>query len=128
MLNETAVRWIMVVSGVLTCTMLYAAFAPHAVLLRNFGTTFTGPAVEVVVRNWGVLITLTGLMVIYGAYRPAVRSLALVVSGAGKLVFIFLVLWFGRETLGGPLGIAVAVDSVIVVLYALCLASKRTVG
>jgi len=124
-LREIQVRWIMMVSGALSCTMLYASFAPHAMLLKNFDMTFTGPAVEVVVRNWGALITLTGLMVIYGAFRPAVRTFALVVSGAGKLVFIGLVLRYGRELLDGPLAVAVGIDSVIVLLYIWCLASAR---
>ena len=125
MLPEKLVRWIMVVSGLLTCTMLYATFAPHAMLLRNFDTTFTGPIVEVMVRSWGVLVTLSGVILIWGALRPAVRTLALVVAGTGKLVFVALVLLYGRELLGGPLGVAVASDSVMVVLYALCLAASQ---
>jgi len=46
------IRWIMVVSGALTCTMVYAAIAPRAALLSTFGETLEGPLAEVVVRNW----------------------------------------------------------------------------
>jgi hypothetical protein len=46
------IKWIMLVSGVLTCTMLYAAIAPQAALRGNFGETLEGPLAEVVVRNW----------------------------------------------------------------------------
>ena len=125
MLEDRIVRWIMVVSGILTCTMLYPVVSPHEALLKNFGTTYTGPSVEVVVRNWGALIVISGLFVIYAASRPALRAAALLVSGTGEVVFIALTLLYARPLPDGPLGVAVAVDSVIVVLYALCLASRR---
>ena len=122
---DRAVRWIMLLSGLLTCTMLYAVVAPHQVLLSNFGTMFTGPAVEVVVRNWGALVVISGLFVIYAASRPKLRAPALVISGAGKLVFIALALLYARDLLDGPLGVPLAVDSVVVVLYLLCLLVVR---
>jgi len=34
------IKWIMLVSGVLTSTMVYAALAPEAALQSNFGETF----------------------------------------------------------------------------------------
>lgn len=52
------IRWIMLVSGALTCTMLYAAIAPQAALRSSFGETLEGPLAEIVVRNWGALIGL----------------------------------------------------------------------
>ena len=82
----------MLVSGALTCTMAYAAIAPQAALLSTFGETLQGPVAEIVVRNWGVLITLMGAMLIYGAFNPPVRSFALAVAGVSKLAFIALVL------------------------------------
>ena len=33
------IEWIMLVSGALTCTMLYAAIAPQAALRSTFGET-----------------------------------------------------------------------------------------
>ena len=64
----------------------------HARLMRRatFGVTLPGPLPEVVVRNWGALITLMRAMPIY-AFKPQVRSLALAVAGASKLIFIALV-------------------------------------
>jgi hypothetical protein len=82
------IKWIMLLSGALTCTMVYAAIAPQAALRSTFGETLEGAAADIVVRNWGALITLMGAMLIYGAFNPAVRSFALVVAGASKLVFI----------------------------------------
>ena len=119
------IKWIMLVAGVLTCTMIYAAIAPQAALRGTFGETLQGPLADIVVRNWGVLITLVGAMLIYGAYRPAVRPLVLVVAGLSKLVFIVLVLAQGSRYLGQQAGIAIAIDAVWVVLFALYLVATR---
>ena len=75
-----SMKWIMLVSGALTCTMLYAAIAPQAALQGTFGETLDGPVANIVVRNWGVLIGLMGAILIYGAFNPAVRSLVLIVA------------------------------------------------
>jgi hypothetical protein len=112
------IKWIMLVSGVLTCTMLYAAIAPQAALQGSFGESLEGPLAEIIVRNWGALITLIGAMLIYGAYDPPGRRLILAVAGTSKLVFIGLVLSCGRQYLGHQVGVSVAVDSVMVLLFA----------
>ena len=119
------IKWIMLVSGALTCTMIYAAIAPQAALQGTFGETLTGPLAEIVVRNWGVLITVVGAMLIYGAYRPESRTLVLAVAIATKLVFIALVLAQGSRYLGQQAGIAIAIDAVWVVLFACYLVAAR---
>lgn len=112
-----SIKWIMLVSGVLTCTMLYAAIAPEAALRSTFGETLDGDLAEIVVRNWGALIALVGAMLIYGAYDPPGRPLILTVAGVSKLTFIGLVLVHGRQYLGHQVGISIVVDLVMVVLF-----------
>jgi len=119
------IKWIMLVSGVLTCTMVYAAIAPQAALRSTFGTTLEGPLAEVLVRNWGALIALVGAMLIRGAYDGSVRALSLVVAGASKAVFIGLVLVHGRQFLSQQAGVSVAVDTLMVVLFAMYLMQAR---
>ena len=111
------IKWIMLVSGVLTCTMVYAAIAPQAALRSTFGETLDGAVAEIVVRNWGALIALVGAMLIYGAYDPPSRPLIVTVAGLSKLTFIALVLLHGRQYLGHQVGISIAVDLVMVVLF-----------
>lgn len=108
----------MLVSGALTCTMVIAAIAPGAALESNFGATLEGPVAEVVVRNWGALITLVGAMLIYGAFNPPVRGLVLTVAGLSKLVFIALVLSHGDLFMPYQVGTAVVVDAVWVLIFA----------
>jgi hypothetical protein len=44
----------MIVSGVLTMTMVYAALAPEAALRSTFGESVSGPVADIVVRKLGV--------------------------------------------------------------------------
>lgn len=118
-------KWLMLVSGVLTCTMIYAAIAPQAALRSNFGSALEGPVAEIVVRNWGVLIALVGLMLIYGAFIEPARRLVLSVAVASKATFIVLVLAFGRGLLAHQVGTAVIVDAVWVVVFSVFLVGTR---
>ena len=117
------IKWIMV-GGVLTCTMVYAAIAPQAALLATFGETLPGPLAELVVRSWGVLITLVGAMLVYGAFYPAQRQLVLVVAGISKLAFAALVLSYGGRYLATA-GMAVAFDLAMVALFVTYLLRTR---
>lgn len=121
----TKMKWIMLGAGALTCTMFYAAIAPQAALLSSFGATLEGPLAELIVRNWGALIGLVGVMLIYGAFDPPSRPLVLTVAGISKLIFIGLVLAQGKRYLGYQAGIAVVVDLVMVALFILYLIGLR---
>src|SRR2546428_391912 len=109
--------WIMILSGVLTSTMFYAAIAPEAALQSTCGETLSGPLARIVVRNWGALIGLVGLMMIYGALNPAVRPLVLIVAGASKVIFVALVLSHGGRYLASQAGVAIAIDAVMIALF-----------
>jgi hypothetical protein len=118
------IRWILVVCGALTCTMLFAAVAPQAALRATFGEALEGPVAEIVVRNWGGLIALGGAMLIYAAYHPSARPLVLAYAGLGKLFFIGLVL-----AQSGPYarhaGVVLMTDLVMVALFAAYLIAAR---
>jgi hypothetical protein len=119
------IKWLMLVSGALTCSMLYALIAPQPALQSNFGEGLEGPVAEIVVRNWGALIGLVGAMLIYGAFNPASRPMALMVAAVSKLTFITLVLVHGQQYLGEQAGIAIGVDAVWVLLFALYFVGSR---
>ncbi|MDH5183190.1 MAG: hypothetical protein OEX12_04805 [Gammaproteobacteria bacterium] len=107
-------KWIILVSGVLTCTMLYAVISPQAALLTTFGETLAGPLADMVVRSWGALIVLMGIMLIYAAYKPMYRQLVLTVAGISKLFFISLILAYGY---GQHAMLTVLFDGFMVLIY-----------
>ena len=90
-----------------------------------FGDTLSGPLAEIIVRNWGALIAIGGATLIWGAFAPTVRTQVLLAVGLSKLVFIGLVLGFGRQYLAGQAGVAVGLDAVCVLLFALYLLESQ---
>ena len=119
------IKWIMLLSGVLTSTLFYAFIAPEAALMFTFGDTFSGPLAEIIVRNWGALVGMLGVSLIYGAFRPANRSLILIMAGFSKVVFMGLLLSIGRQYLATA-GLSIAIDTVFVLLFiAYLIASPR---
>lgn len=119
------IRWVMLVSGVLTCTLFYAAIAPQAALRSMFGESLEGQLAEIIVRNWGALLTLVGAMQIYGAFNSTSRLLIVTVSSISKLVFITLVLVYGRQFLGYQAGSAITIDLIAVILFIIYLFNDR---
>jgi len=68
-------------------------------------------------------------MLVYGAYNPPPRPLILTVAGLSKLVFIGLVLVYGRLFLGQQVGVAIVIDLVMVALFIVYLVrGRRTQG
>lgn len=126
-LHPTAelLKWLMLVSGVLTCIMIYAAIAPQAALRANFGSTLEGPAAEIVERNWGALIALMGLMLIYGAFVETARRLVLSVAVLSTATFVALVLTLGRELLACQVSTAVVVDAIWVIVFGVDLVGTK---
>lgn len=119
-------KWVMVLSGLLTCTMLLGLVSPQSLMMSNFGMSMEGPLAEIIIRNWSALIGLIGLMLLYGAFVPAVRRYSLVIAGTSKIVFILLVLSWGKPYLEFGAGTAIIADSFMVVLYAVYLFFTRS--
>ena len=117
------IKWVMIVSGLLTFTLLRGIIAPVAQQKTMFGEALEGPVADVIVRNWAFLICLYAGLLIYGAFDPTHRSLILLLSASGKLAFILLVLAQGSRFLKAQAGLAVIFDGIMVVLFLLYLAA-----
>jgi len=114
------IKWIMLGTGIITCSMVFAAIAPGPALINTFGASIEGPLAEIVVRSWGSLITLIGGMLIYGAYHPVHRKLILTVAAAGKLFFVGLILVYGNDYLDKAM-LTIVFDTVVALVYILYL-------
>jgi len=124
-LLRRSIKWVMLASGLLTCTMFHALLAPDVALRSNFGQSIEGPVAEIVVRNWGALIGLMGVLLICGAFREQIRTVALLVAGTSKVIFIALVLSLGQPFLPFQVGVSIVVDTLMVVLFASYLIAER---
>jgi hypothetical protein len=106
----------MVTAGLLTCSMLFAVFAPQTALISMFGETLTEPLAQVVVRSWGFLIFLMGVLLIYGAFKPVYRNLCLVIVSLSKVGFIAILLIFGDRYVGTS-AVSLILDSILITLF-----------
>lgn len=84
------IEWILLVSGVGTCSVVLMALAPHAAQRQYFGQIAEGPVANLIARSWGVMVFAAGLMLIYAAYHPQVRLVVLVYAIVGKGSFVTL--------------------------------------
>jgi len=116
-------KWVMLAGGLITLSMLGAAAAPRAIFGMMFGDQPDGPLATLLARNWGVLIGLTGAMLVWGAFHPEVRTLVLLVAGASKLAFIGLVL--SHPPYRAKALVPLVVDGLLVVLFAVYLLTGR---
>jgi len=112
----TNIKWIMVIAGLLTCSMIFAVFAPQAALISMFGEALTEPLAQVVVRSWGFLIFLMGVLLIYGAFKPVYRNLCLVIVSLSKVAFIAILLIFGDQYIGTS-AVSLILDSILITLF-----------
>jgi hypothetical protein len=109
------IKWMMLLSGVLTFTMFYGLFAPQAALESMFGASFSGALENIVIRSWSALVGLIGVILIYGFFSQKNRVLSISVAAFSKVVFVSLVLLYGQEFLGKA-GPAIAMDCVVIIL------------
>ena len=109
-------KWIMLAGGLVTLSMLSAAVAPRLAVQVMLGDAPEGPLALLLARSWGVLIGLTGAMLVWGAFHPEARTLVLLVAGASKLTFIVLVL--SRPPYRAKALVPLLVDGLLVALFA----------
>jgi hypothetical protein len=110
------IDWVLIVSGLLTCSMLLMAVAPRVAMLSTFGEVAQGPVANLIARSWGAMIFASGLMLIYAAWHAEVRLPILLYSIAGKLGFIALVLAEPKFRARTNARVAVIADLAIVAL------------
>ena len=113
---EKNIKWLMIVIGLITCTMIYPAIAPQAGLANTFGASLDGNLANLVVRSWGLLITITGALLVYGALYPVHRKLVMVAACFSKVWFVYLVLTMGQAHHATAMP-AVIFDSVAVFIF-----------
>ncbi len=118
------IKWVMLVSGVLTFTMFYGLFAPQAALESMFGVSFDGTLESIIIRSWCALVGLIGAILIYGALNDKSRVFSISVAMVSKVIFVSLVMIYGQEFLGKA-GPAIVMDCITIALAALFLVALR---
>jgi hypothetical protein len=112
---------ILIVTGALTAAALLQFFAPVPVLRMIYGDAPADEVSLVLARHWGLLIFLIGVLLIYAAFLPAVRTPATLLAAIEKIALGVGV--FGTSLRKHPVAVAIAAgDSLIALVYVLYLA------
>lgn len=120
-------KWLMVLSGVLTSTMLYGLFAPQAALQSMFGSSFNGELESLIIRSWSALVGLMGLMLIYGAFNKKYRVFTATIAALSKLIFVALLFMYGQSFLLKA-GLAIGMDLMVVLCTLIFLIAVKSKG
>ena len=116
------IDWILIVSGLATCSMLAMALAPRWATELIFGEEVSGAIANVVARTWGAMIFASGVALVCSAYVPAIRVPVMLLSVAGKLSFSATVL--AQDLRGKPAFPMALGDIAIAALFVWYLVNK----
>lgn len=111
------IRWILLATGMSTCAMLYAAVRPDEAVDLMFDLTLESPLAQIFVQGWAASAWIVGMLMLYGAYAHHARVLSMTVASTGKLVFLGLMLAYGRQYLDQWVSAVLAVEAVTVALF-----------
>ncbi|MEZ6029565.1 MAG: hypothetical protein R3C46_07410 [Hyphomonadaceae bacterium] len=109
-------QWVLLACGLLTASMAQAVFAPRATVRAYFGEAAESRQFDLIIRNWGMLITAGGGLLIYAAFTPEIRPAALIMVGATKIAFVALML--GSGVMQRQAKVALAADAIMIALFA----------
>jgi hypothetical protein len=118
------IRWVMLISGVLTASMFYGVFAPQPALESMFGASFNGELESIVVRSWSALVGLMGVVLLYGAFNEKHRVFCISVAAMSKIIFVSLMVIYGQAFLAATAS-ALIMDCVVILLALLFLIAVR---
>lgn len=116
----------MILAGLLTCSMFLAVFSPQTALVSMFGESLQEPLAQVIVRSWGFLIGLVGILLLIGAYQPLYRNLSLIVASVSKLVFILILILYGSQYIEKAM-FTIILDSLLAIIFLLFIARHKSV-
>jgi galactitol-specific phosphotransferase system IIB component len=117
------IRWILIVCGVATSSMLAMAVAPRFTVRYVFGEEASGAVSEVMARTWGVMIFASGAALVYAAFDESVRMPVMALAIVGKSAFCASVLMSNlRKQRAFTMALA---DLVMVALFGWYLAAGR---
>jgi|GEM_PF-2423708 len=116
-------HWVLYVTGALTATLTLMALRPAQQFKAMFGAELTDPRLILVARQFGVVVGMLGLLLIYVGYEPSGRFPILALAIVSKASLVML-LTLNIKHFGGTSARQVIIaDALMVVLYVAYLAA-----
>jgi hypothetical protein len=90
----SSIGWILIASGLITAGGAVAALLfPYLFLRPGFNVESPASSAVFFVRHWGVLILAVGVLIVYSAHAPIVRTPVLVTAAIEKFAMGLLDSW-----------------------------------
>jgi hypothetical protein len=112
---------ILVITGLLTAGVLVISVAPARAMKMLFGQAPSDVLSLFIVRHWGLLVCLVGVLLIYAAYHAEIRTPTLIVAIVEKVALVLGILASPFRQRPMALGMAIA-DAGMSAVYAAYLA------
>ena len=110
----THIEIILIVTGATTAMALAQFIAPASISRLIYGAVPTEVVGIALIRHWGLLVFLVGILLIYAAFHPEVREPVTVVAGAEKIAFSLII--FSTSLRRFPIAAAIAVGDILIPL------------
>jgi hypothetical protein len=81
------IEWILLLTGLATAGALVLCLVPVTMMKMVFGQAPSDALSLLIVRHWGLLVGLVGVLLVYAAYHPEARVPTLIVAIVEKAAF-----------------------------------------
>ena len=105
---------ILIVTGATTAMALAQFIAPASISRLIYGAVPTEVVGIALIRHWGLLVFLVGILLIYAAFHPALRAPVTVVAAVEKTAFSLGI--FGTSLRRHPIAAGIAVGDILIPL------------
>jgi hypothetical protein len=122
------IKWIMLLAGLVSCAAIWGAFEPRDAQDYMFDKALKGALADVIVRDWAVMLTLVGAMLIYGAFQVQHRIPVLIIACVSKLTFMGLMLWYGKKYIEEHMTWAMVAEGAMVAVFITFMIGMRRIG
>ena len=113
---ENHIDWILLVSGLATCSLFLQFLSPKRALRAFNGLNIDDDFSLFFARAFGLAVSSIGLLIIWARFEPSLRFPILSIAVVGKCLFVATVLKYWN-LLGKGFALTVAFDSLCVILY-----------
>ena len=109
------IEWILLITGLATAGAVALFLAPVPMMRLVFGQVPSDALSVLIVRHWGLLVGLVGVLLMYAAYHPEVRVPTLIVAIVEKTAIVLGLLTSSFRRRPAVLAIALADGSMAAV-------------
>jgi hypothetical protein len=112
---------ILYVTGCITCTMLLLFISPRLVMEKMLRLKADDGVAGLIERHWGMAIFVTGILLIWAGYNPAIRTPVIACVALNKASFVCMMLFNYKKGYVKNFALTLAFDTACAVAFAVYL-------